>query len=325
MARTQIDGSRQIRDGTIKDAQIASDAAINVTKLNKSVIAADGTQAFTADQSAGNHKITNLLDPTSSQDAATKAYVDATAQGLDVKASVKVATVASGALATAFANGQTVDGYVLQTGDRILIKNQSTGSENGIYTVNASGTPTRATDADTNGKVSPGLFTFVEQGSTNADSGWILTNDGAITVGTTALVFQQFSGAGQITGGAGLTKTGNQLDVVAGDASLVVNADELHVQLADGTIELTAGGLRAGSTVQKTTGFVNRETPTGAINGTNQAFSLASTPVTGSEMVFLNGLLQEPGSGNDYQISGATITFEFAPATGDRIRVTYRK
>ena len=132
-------------------------------------------------------RITSLGTPTGGTDAATKNYVDAQLQGLDVKNSVRVATTANGTLATAFANGETVDGITLATGDRILLKDQSTGSENGIYTVNASGAPTRATDFDADSEVTGGAFFFAEEGTVNADNGFVLTNDGAITVSYTHL------------------------------------------------------------------------------------------------------------------------------------------
>ena len=142
-----------------------------------------------------------------------KAYVDAVASGLNVKNSVRVATIVAGTLATDFENGDTIDGVVLATNDRILIKDQSTGSENGIYTVNASGAPTRATDFDEDAEVTAGAFTFVAEGTTNADSGWVLTTNDPIVVGTTSLAFAQFSGAGQITAGEGLIKSGNTLNL----------------------------------------------------------------------------------------------------------------
>ena len=167
--------------------------------------------------------------PSADADVATKAYVDAQRSGLDVKQSVRVATTEALTLATDFANGETVDGVVLATGDRILIKDQSTGSENGIYVVQASGAPVRATDADSGTEVTPGMFTFVEEGDTNADSGWVLTTNGSITIDTTALTFAQFSGAGQITAGAGLTKTGNQLDVGGTADRITVNADTVDI------------------------------------------------------------------------------------------------
>ena len=104
-------------------------------------------------------------------------------------------------ISTALNNGDTLDGVTLANGDRVLVKNQSTGSENGIYVVAAS--PARATDFDASSEVTSGLFTFVEMGTVNSDSGWVLTTDGAITLDSTAIAFTQFSGAGQITAGAG--------------------------------------------------------------------------------------------------------------------------
>lgn len=310
MAATQIRGANagvgtsQIKAGTISDADIHASAAIALTKLAEAVIQADGGQAFTADQSMGGFKLTNVASPIAGTDAANKNYVDSLVSGVDWKASVRAATTVAGTLASSFENGDIIDGVTLATGDRILIKNQAAGADNGIYTVNASGVPTRATDADISSEVTAGMAVFVEEGTTNADSGWLLTNDGVITLGSTALVFTQFTALGQVTAGAGLTKTGNTIDVIAADTSITVNADSIQVNLAL---------------------HIKRETPSGSVNSSNVTFTLANTPVSGSEEVYLNGLLQEPGAGNDYTISGATITYLAAPLTGDRIRVSYIK
>jgi len=188
-------------------------------------------------------RITSVATPTGGTDAANKNYVDAQLQGLDVKNSVRVATTANGTLSSAFANGQTVDGVTLATNDRILIKDQSTGSENGIYTVNASGAPTRATDFDADSEVTGGTFFFVEEGTVNADNGFVMTNDGSVTVGTTALVFTQFSGAGQVIAGAALTKSGNTLNVGVDDSSIEVNSDALRVKASGITNAMLAGSI----------------------------------------------------------------------------------
>jgi hypothetical protein len=160
------------------------------------------------DYSMGSYKLTNLAEPTNAQDAATKYYVDSVAQGLDVKGSVRAATSAAVTLATGLENGDTLDGVTLATGDRILVKNQATGSENGIYTVNASGAPTRALDANSSADITAGMFTFVEQGTVNGDTGWVLTTNQPITLDTTALVFTQFSGTGTYSASNGVLLTG---------------------------------------------------------------------------------------------------------------------
>jgi hypothetical protein len=164
--------------------------------------------APTSSFSMNSQLITNVADPVSAQDAATKNYVDSVAQGLDVKASVRAATTAAVTLSTDLENGDTLDGVTLATGDRILVKHQSTGSENGIYVVKASGAPDRALDANSDADVTSGMFTFVEQGTVNGNSGWVLTTDNPITLGTTALTFAQFSGAGTYTASNGVLLTG---------------------------------------------------------------------------------------------------------------------
>jgi hypothetical protein len=185
----------------------------------------------TASVDLNNQKITNLTDPTNPQDAANKRYVDAAVVGIDWKASVRVATTAAVTLATAFENGDTLDGVTLATGDRVLVKNQADATENGIYVVAVSGAPARSSDADTAAEITASFAVFVEEGTVNADSGWTLTNNGAVTVGTTALSFTQFTGLGQITAGAGLTKTANTLDVIGGDG-ITVNADSVVIDRA---------------------------------------------------------------------------------------------
>ena len=172
--------------------------------------------------------------PSNANDAASKSYVDSTINGLDVKESVHLATTAAGTLASDFANGDTIDGVALATGDRILIKDQADASENGVYTVNASGAPTRATDFDADSEVTAGAFFFVEEGTVNGNNGFTLTTNDDITVGTTDLTFTQFSGSGQITAGTGMTKSGNTLNVVGGDG-IVANANDLAIDLATNT------------------------------------------------------------------------------------------
>lgn len=176
----------------------------------------------TANVSLDSHKLVSVTDPTSDQDAATKAYVDSVAQGLIVKDSVHVATTGNITLS----GEQTIDG-VLTSSSRVLVKDQTTASENGIY-ISSAGAWSRSTDADAGSELTAGTFTFVSAGTANASSGWVQTTTGTITLGTTSLIFSQFSGAGQIIAGAALVKTGNTIDVIAG-TGITVSGDNVAV------------------------------------------------------------------------------------------------
>jgi hypothetical protein len=480
---------RQYERGLL-NTDIAASAGILLSKLENNgndIFLRDGSRQMQGNIDMNNgFRVINLLEPVNPQDAATKSYVDAAVQGLDIKGSVRAATTANITLS----GTQTIDGVALSVGQRVLVKDQTTASQNGLYTVQT-GAWTRADDANTNPEVTPGMFTFVEEGTANQNSGWVLTTNGSVTLGTTALSFQQFSGAGQITANNGVTKSGNTLSAVgvAGRISVgasgidlasirsAVNDTALMLQnkdvygrvtaetaattthLNEGTrlyflesrvllttlngLPVTAGGaITAADTVlnafdklskaivtkqdahanltalsgltgaamrapiftgagsmelytvttearallddtsssmmrdtlgltigtnvqaQNTTlqgianiggaapnGFLKksalntweidtttylsttngldlskirtREVPTGLVNGVNKVFNLAVTPRAGTEQVFIMGQLMHQGAGNDYTISGTTITFTDAPIVDDIILVNY--
>lgn len=175
----------------------------------------DQMAAPTAPVDMGSQRITGLADPTSAQDAATKNYVDAAVNGTDWKQSVRAASTVNIATLSGLL---TVDGVTLVVGNRVLVKNQTTASTNGLY-VAASGAWTRAADADASAEVTAGLSVMVEEGSTQADTQWRLTTDGAVIVGTTALVFAQIGAGSSYTPGAGISIAGN---VVSVDTAVVV-------------------------------------------------------------------------------------------------------
>ena len=241
---------------------------------------------FTTDGSTLSN-IRVATTPSDINDAASKSYVDATANGLDVKSSVRAATTAAGTLASDFANGDAIDGVTLATNDRILIKDQASGSENGIYTVNASGAPTRATDFDADAEVTAGAFTFVEEGTTNGDTGHVLSTNGSITVGSTAITFTQFSGAGLLTAGTGLTKTGNTLDVIGGNG-IVANANDMAIDLAtDTALAFSGGKLDVTIDLSDSTNDVTGTLAVG--NGGTGVTSLGNVTDAGSSRVTITG------------------------------------
>jgi hypothetical protein len=479
ITNTEIAAGAAIADtklGTISTALKVSNSATTATSAQtaNAIVARDANGDFSA------RYITLSGDPVNALHAATKQYVDNMATGLDIKGSVRAATTAvlptntrSTNTLTASVNGAlpAIDGITMVVGDRVLVKNEATSANNGIYTITSLGavgapwTMLRATDADGSpaSEVTSGMFTFVEEGTTNADTGWVLTTNNPITLNTSSLVFTQFAGVGTFTAGSGLTNTGTTFDVNVDNSTLEVNSDQVRVKALgitnshisataaiadtklgtistagkvsdsalssniplkngsniftvgqsikfgtagstalgigvsgdttnkfqitnDGIISFGAGGstavdtnlYRSAANTLKTdddfivgtnlsvtgtstlTGnttmgvgatltlavapsvdmhaatkkyvddkqaatYVDKEIPTGTINGSNTVFTLANTPITGSDHVYVSGMLFLAGT--HYNISGATITFVsgYQPQTGEWIRVSYRK
>ena len=267
----------------------------NATELNLlSGITAIDTDLSTV---AGTH--TTLVSA-----LAAKTYIDNTRSGLEVKDSVVVATTGNITLS----GTQTIDGIAVTAGDRVLVKDQSTASQNGIYVVSASAW-SRATDADTAAEFNSGVFFFVEKGTDNADNGFVMNQDAAITFGSTAITFSQFSGAGQITAGSGLAKSGDTLLVNTG-TGITVTSDNIVIDTAwagqaaittVGTIGTGTWNATAISTTKGGTG-INTSSVTGVpiiTSGTWTTPSSLTVPLggTGTTGFTSGGILYGNGTG----------------------------
>ena len=282
-----------------------------------------GTAFLDEDSMASNSAVA-----TASQQS-IKAYVDAVSSGLDLKESSHAATTAN--LSSTYNNGAsgvgatltnnstqaalTVDGQLMVADERLLVKDQTAGLQNGIYTVTTVGTGssnwvlTRATDFDgsPSNEVDSGAFTFVETGTANADSGWVVTTDGTITVGTTAISWSQFSGAGQITAGDGMTKSGNTLDVVGTANKITVSANAVTISSTYvGQTSLTTLGTIGTGTWQGTA-IANAY-----IGTTIDATKLADGTVTNAELQYINSL----SSNAQTQITNVKTTADAASTKG---------
>ena len=258
------------------NATAIANGAIAIAKLATDPLEYSNMTAPSASVAFNSQKLTGLADGVAADDAATKGQVDVSQAGLDAKYACRVATTANGTLASAFANGQTVDGVTLVTGNRILIKDQTAGEYNGIYTVNASGAPTRSTDANTSVEVTSGLYTLITEGTVGAGQGFVLVTPDPITLDTTSLSFSQFSGVGDLLGGTGITKVGNTISVDA-DQSQVTDVGALD----SGSITSGFGNIDNGTSTI-TTGAVTATTFTGALTGN-------ATNVTGTVAISTGG------------------------------------
>lgn len=327
---------KQLANGAIVEAKLA-DSAVTVDKIANSVITAAKLNISGEAWDLSAASSVSVPAPSSSAHAATKGYVDAVQQGLDVKASVRLATAAAlenwdvstanKTLTAPTIGATTIDNVAIAAGNRILVKNQSSGVENGIYVVTTAGDGstatvlTRADDFDTDAKVTPGAFTFVEEGSANSDSGWVLSTNATITLDTTALTFTQFSSAGVVSAGDGLTKTGTVLSVNAGDGLEIASGD-VQIKAQNSSVGVSADGLQAAVSYVQTEAVAS----TLSSNDSSTSITMDATPAGSSFVqVLVNGVMVELGNGvktKDAYFSadsGSTARAFSAIAAGDTL------
>jgi hypothetical protein len=311
-----FDGSANVTINTTVSLAAADIPTLTASKISDFTTA---VQAVPVNQLAlptgaldlNNQKITNLAVPTQDSDAANKAYVDATRSGLDFKASVKVASTSNIPLNDDAPS--SLDGVSIGYGDRVLIKDQMSPEQNGIYEIiNVADVPRwqRAADADSDAEVTPGMFVFVEQGNTYADTGWVLSTDGPITLGTTPLTFVQFSGAGQISAGAGLSKSGNTLSVNAytGTATnrgqTVIENDAVAVILGTGANQAAKGNH------------------THTLADISDTIFSSNATFGGNEVLYFDGLYWDAKTLDQIYTNGAASTIFTNNLTANRVLVS---
>lgn len=318
-----LDG-KQIKATSIADGKLA-------TSYTKS----DGTRAFTGDQSMGGFKLTNLAAPVSANDAARKADVDVAKNNFDFKDSAKWATTAAlpaytgtgtGVLTLTGQTAWSPDGTPVSNGERVVVKNEGSGThlDNGIYSVSGVGTLvvlTRTEDANVSAEVTAGLYIFVDQGTTNANTAWVITTNDAIVLNTTALTFGKYSGLGQISAGNGITLTGDTVSVnidsetggniqpvnltangvgldiaaIVGNGLEADGAANLNVKAVNDTINVAAGGVKAAVPRNANKAIVASVT---TADFQTTGASISSTPAGDSYVtVMVNGVRQEVGDG----------------------------
>ena len=289
------------------------------TQLDAKLPKSGGT--MTGAIAMGTSKITGLGTPTDAADAATKAYVDALGEGLHIHASVVAATTANITLATDVENGDVLDGVTLATGNRILVKNQSTASQNGIYVVAESGAPSRAADFDSPAEIDGGDFVFVTGGTANDNKGFVQINLVG-TIGTDPIEFSQFSGAGTFVAGNGLTLTDNSFSI-----NTSITADLSTTQTLTNKT-LTSAKINLGINAQTGTTYTFVLGDDGKfVTASNASAITVTIPPISSEAypvgAQLNIVQKGAGQVTFAQGAGVTIRSTGTTATAPKLRVQY--
>jgi len=257
---------------------------------------------------SGNAKVAT---PTDAAHIATKGYVDAARQGLDVKQSVRAATVGAINISADLEAGDLIDGVTLVAGDRVLVKDQSTATENGIYVAVASGAASRSSDANgtaDTGELKPGTFTFVEEGAVNSDKGFVVSTNGTITIGSTSIAWTQFSGAGSFTAGDGLSQSGNTINVNVTSNRTAITADAIDISanyVGQSSIT-TLGTITTG--VWNGTDVAVADGGTGASDATTARTNLGIKTTAGAATTSAATLARVAAQGNTAHSSGTSTT-----------------
>ena len=257
---------------------------------------------------SGNAKVAT---PTDAAHIATKGYVDAARQGLDVKQSVRAATVGAINISADLEAGDLIDGVTLVAGDRVLVKDQSTATENGIYVAVASGAASRSSDANgtaDTGELKPGTFTFVEEGAVNSDKGFVVSTNGTITIGSTSIAWTQFSGAGSFTAGDGLSQSGNTINVNVTSNRTAITADAIDISanyVGQSSIT-TLGTITTG--VWNGTDVAVADGGTGASDATTARTNLGIKTTAGAATTSAATLARVAAQGNTAHVSGTSTT-----------------
>jgi hypothetical protein len=258
--------------------------------------------------SNGNAKVAT---PTDAAHIATKGYVDAARQGLDVKQSVRVATTAPINISADLEAGDTIDGVTLVAGDRVLVKDQSTATENGIYVAVASGVASRSSDANgtaDTGELKPGTFTFVEEGNTHSDKGFVVSTNGTITIGATNIAWTQFSGAGSFTAGDGISQNGNTINVnvVSDRTAITGDAVDISANYVGQSSITTLGTITTG--VWNGTDVAVADGGTNASDATTARTNLGIKTTAGAVTTTTATLARIAAQGNTAHATGTSTT-----------------